>query len=61
MAYRRFLAILFAASMATVSLTGSPAAVQVTTVPAVSIGTVSVLEGNAGSRVVVFPVTLSAA
>jgi len=60
MAYRRFLAILFAASMATVSLAGSPAAVQVTTVPAISIGSLSVLEGNAGSRVVVFPVTLSA-
>src|SRR5438128_8576287 len=60
MAYRRFLVILFAASLATVARAGSPAALSATTVPVVSIGSVSLPEGNAGSRVVLFPVTLSA-
>ena len=47
MASGRFLAVVIAASMCAVSLVSAPA-VQATTLPVVSIGSASVLEGNAG-------------
>ena len=59
MASRRFLAVVIATLIWAVSLVSAPA-VQATTLPVVSVGSASVLEGNAGSRVVVLPVTLSA-
>src|SRR5437870_8117105 len=59
MAIRRFLAVVIAASVCAVWLVSAPA-VQATTLPVVSVGSASVLEGNAGSRMVWVPVTLSA-
>src|SRR5438876_1037160 len=59
MAIRRFLAVVIAASVCAVLLVGAPA-VQATSLPVVSVGSASVLEGNAGSRMVWVPVTLSA-
>src|SRR6186713_1213501 len=58
MAIRRFLAGVIAASVCAVFLVSAPA-VQATTLPVVSIGSASVLEGNAGARMVWVPVTLS--
>jgi hypothetical protein len=54
-----FLTVVIAAPLCAVSLVGAPA-VQAATLPVVSIGSASVMEGNSGSRTVWLPVTLSA-
>src|ERR1700675_3842353 len=58
-AIRAFLTVVIAAPICAVWLVSAPA-VQATTMPVVSIGSASVLEGNSGTRTVWLPVTLSA-
>src|SRR5882672_8039909 len=54
-----FLTVVIAAPLCAISLVSAPA-VQAATLPVVSIGSASVVEGNTGSRTVWLPVTLSA-